>query len=391
MSANISEAVAPIALDVEERLGLLRRSMGRVVDRPVEVRRSRELRGRQPGFDAAVWQRLADLGWLGTLVPEELGGLGLDCADAAVIAEGLGAALYPEPFTAVGVFAAGCLVHGDNEELKAKLLPDLVRGAVLPSVAWREDGHEGDPLRPASIAVREGGVVRLHGAKRLAIAGAVADGFIVSAAEDGELGLYWVPAASVANSRVYRVLPDGRPSADVLFDGVEVPASHVVASAKAASAALTRAYDEALIVTSAELLGLCEAVLEITLEYLRTRVQFGKHIGSFQSLQHRAVDLYVQLRMSRHALDEVVAILTCDGVSPQTRSAQASRIKARCADTSLLITREAVQMHGAIGYSDECDVGLYLKRAIVLSAWLGGGDVHRRRFARIALGLPAGA
>lgn len=136
--------------------------------------------------------------------------------------------------------------------------------------------------------------------------------------------------------------------------------------------------------TSAELLGVLTKALEITLEYLRTRVQFGKPIGSFQALQHRMVDLYIGQRVCRHALDEVLAKADVPDLDGAARGALASRIKARCADTSLKITREAVQMHGAMGYSDECDIGLFLMRAITLSAWLGGAEVHRRRFSQLA-------
>ena len=136
--------------------------------------------------------------------------------------------------------------------------------------------------------------------------------------------------------------------------------------------------------TAAELLGVQSRAFEIALDYLRTRVQFGKPIGSFQALQHRAVDLYIEQRMCRHTLDEVIAKAAVPDLRPEARGALASRIKARCSEASLHITREAIQMHGAMGFSDECDIGLFLKRAVTLSAWLGGAEVHRRRFARLA-------
>ena len=373
--------------DAAERHLLLRASAKRFVNRPLQLKRVRSLRGQQPGYDKEVWRMFAELGWLGTLVPEEFGGLGLECADISVIAEELATALLPEPLTAAVVFAGGCLAYGDNVDLKSELLASLVQGNLIPAVAWREDAHECDPLDISTRADASHKGVKLYGIKRVVIAGISADGLIVTARAKDGLGLYWVPSAKIAGAITYKEMPDGRAMADVVFDGIEVPREHFVASAPVAEVSLMRAFDEALIVTSAELIGVCSAVLELTLDYLRTRVQFGKHIGSFQALQHRVVDLYIRQRICRHSLDEVLAITQQAGSAATKRSGQASRIKARCADASLLITREAVQMHGAMGYSDECDVGLYLKRAITLSSWLGGSDVHRKRYAKVALSL----
>jgi alkylation response protein AidB-like acyl-CoA dehydrogenase len=122
----------------------------------------------------------------------------------------------------------------------------------------------------------------------------------------------------------------------------------------------------------------------MTIDYLKTRVQFGKPIGSFQALQHRAVDLYVQQQLASAALEHVIAAMEHES-DPRLRSALASRAKARCAEAALTITRAAIQLHGAIGFTDEYDAGLYLKRAMVLAAWLGGPTWHRRRYARLAL------
>ena len=376
--------------DLGERLELLRDSAKRFSDRPAHIARSRRLRGHQPGYDREVWREFANLGWLGARVPESFGGLGLGCTEIAVIAEELSSALSPEPFPAAVVLAGGCSAYGDNENLKAELLPTLVTGDLIPALAWREDQHDGNPLAVSTRAEEMRGGVKLFGVKRLVIAGASADGVIVSArTESGAVGLYWVRKNRIAGATTYKALPDGREMADIVFDGVEVPNADVLASPDVAEGCLMRAYDDALVVTSAELIGVCEAVFALTLDYLRTRVQFGKPIGSFQSLQHRAADIYIQLRMCRHTLDEVLATVVRAARAREEVSAEASRVKARCSDASLLVTREAVQMHGAMGYSDECDVGLYLKRAITLSSWLGGADFHRKRYGKLALGLPA--
>jgi len=147
-----------------------------------------------------------------------------------------------------------------------------------------------------------------------------------------------------------------------------------------AAAALERAVDEAAVMASAEMLGVMEAALQMALAYMRTRVQFGKPIGSFQALQHKAADLYVQQELVRAVLQDAVRELD-GGADARDRARLASRCKARASDAGLRVTREVIQLHGAIGFTDEYDAGLYLKRALVLSAFLGNATAHRRRLA----------
>jgi alkylation response protein AidB-like acyl-CoA dehydrogenase len=166
---------------------------------------------------------------------------------------------------------------------------------------------------------------------------------------------------------------------------VLVPKAQVVAKGAAATAALALAFDHANAVASAELAGLMDRALEMSLDYLKTRVQFGKPIGSFQALQHRAVDLHIHREVASAVLEESLAALDAHPL-PHARAAAASRVKARCADAALKITRETIQLHGAIGFTDEFDAGLYLKRAMTLAAWLGGPTWHRRRYAALTRG-----
>ena len=173
-------------------------------------------------------------------------------------------------------------------------------------------------------------------------------------------------------------------SARLNFAAVATSADSRVASAATARAALQLAVDHATLAASAELLGLMECALEMTLDYLRTRVQFGKPIGSYQALQHRAVDLYIQKELTRATLGAAVAAVEDPACAAERRTAAASSAKARASQAALAICKEALQMHGAIGYTDEYDLGLYLNRALVLSAWLGNASAHRSRYAALA-------
>ena len=367
--------------EIRERLILLRESVNRFASHDAHLKRARLLRGTKPGYDKKVWLEMAELGWLGTLLPERLGGTGLTCAEMAVISEALGRSLFSEPLVSAAVLAGGAILYGDNESLKEELLPALAKGEMVPALAWREQDHNYELLRIETRAEDTPNGVKLYGIKRFIVGGLSADGFVVSARIHGGIGLYWVPSEAIATGLSFVELADGRPAAELTLSGLDVPKNHQIAGPGAAEVALVRSYDEALIITAAELLGVLTKASEITLDYLRTRMQFGKLIGSFQALQHRAVDLYIEQRICRHTLDQVITAITTPGLRPEARSALASRIKARCSDAALRITREAIQMHGAMGFSDECDIGLFLKRAITLAGWLGGTEVHRRRFA----------
>ena len=370
--------------ETNQQLAMLRESANRFCLAGSHLKRARQLRGTSPGFDRQVWQQMAELGWFGILVPQRFGGLELTCLEMAAVSEALGRSLFPEPVVAATVLGGGAILHGENDDLKAELLPALVKGYMIPALAWREADYQGDILTVNTRAEPTSSGVTISGVKRLIVGGAGADGFVVSARSVRGIGLYWIPADAVKQGLSPIELADGRAAADLTLAGIKVPHHHRIAGPGSAEAVLTRVYDEALIVTAAELLGVLTRSFEITLDYLRTRVQFGKLIGSYQGLQHRAVDLYAAEIMCRYALDEVLASVSMAQVEPKVRSALASRVKARCSEASLRVTREAIQMHGAIGFSDECDIGLFLKRAITLSGWLGGAEFHRRRFARLA-------
>jgi alkylation response protein AidB-like acyl-CoA dehydrogenase len=367
-----------------EHAALLKDSVTDFATRGTDIARVRALRGKPQEYDRAVWRQMAELGWLGISIPESYGGMGLGLADTAIIAEGLARALVPEPYTASVVLAAGALAGSDNEALKRDMLPAIATGKLLPTLAWQEQPGALDAGHIALRATPFEGGYRLSGTKRYMLGAAGADAYIVAARSDAGHILACLEPRSAGVSVDFAPLADGRHFGTLQLDDAVVSRERVAATGKVATAALERALDHATAIASAELYGVMSRALEMSIEYMKTRVQFGKPIGSFQALQHRAVDLYIQQQLASATLEEGLRELDRDP-APRERAALASRLKARCSDAGVRITREAIQIHGAIGFTDEYDAGLYLKRALVLAAWLGNANQHRRRYAALAL------
>jgi len=328
-------------------------------------------------IDRARWRLLAELGWIGLMAPEARGGAGLELPALAVIAEELGPAVLPEPLVCAAAFAVGIARLGDGPAAGA-LLERIVSGEIFAAVAWQE-GPSDFPGAPMATLTGGGDPTTLDGRKRFVSHAASADGFLTAARGTDGVEFHWVDRnAKGVDIRIDRTA-DGGSVGDLRFSHTPVSRSTLVASGAAGAAVLASAFDDAACATSAELLGLTRRLLATTLDYLRTRRQFGKLIGSFQALQHRAVDLYVQQELSAACLRDVLP--EWSATEPARRARQASRVKTRCSEAALEVGRESVQMHGAIGFTHECDVGLLLKRVVVLSARYGTAAAHRMRIA----------
>lgn len=365
-----------------EHAAMLMDSVADYTTRAADLPRVRRLPEGGDECSPAVWKQMAALGWLGVLVPESSGGLGLSLAEAAIVAEGLAGVLSPEPYTAVAVLSARVLERSHGP-MAADLLGGIAAGGQRPVVAWQEAADDFAGLRVETVARPCAGGFRISGSKQFVIGAAGAGGYIVSAQAADGLQLLWVPRDAAGLAVSLLPLADGRRYGSLALRDVQLPQENLLAAGAEARDALDRALDHAAVIVAAELAGVMKRTHALSLEYLKTRVQFGKAIGSFQVLQHRAVDLHIQQSLADAVLQEAVAQLDAEP-DAATRAREASRAKSRCADAALAITRAAIQFHGAMGFTEDCDVGLYVKRAMTLAAWLGNGRVHRLRYARLS-------
>jgi alkylation response protein AidB-like acyl-CoA dehydrogenase len=370
--------------DVLQQLTQVARS---VVPRdPVQVRAYRD---GAVGFDLALWQRFAELGWLGLLVPDEMDGAGAGVSAAAAVARTLGSAGRLEPFVACGVIVPACLA-GLPATSEVQRLTRSVLAGELVAPAWSAAGWGSTAGRPVSVTAGPDGIVLSGTAYWVPVI--TSDVFLVLAYAEDEPVLVRVDATTPGLRPTPQAMADGTKWTHLGFEGgVRLPETAILARGQVASTALADALEAGAIVRASELLGSMERMVELTLDYLRNRHQFGKPIGSFQALQHKAVDVWVQLKLAEAAVDAAVQ-LPADA-SRASRSAAASGAKARTSKSALRIASDCVQMHGAIGFTDEYELGHHVNRSLVNAAWLGNGSAHTRRYSQLAAGgaVPEGA
>ena len=342
--------------ETEENLRMLRDSVAAVAPRDGGLQRARALRFQQPGFDRTIWQQMCEMGWTGLRVPEADGGSELGMTEFCAIAEELAAGLVPEPLVACATSARVLRDH----DLASGLTGERV---IVP--AWQE---RADTLAVGTDTAFSDG--RVSGRKVFVTMAAGADGFLV--ATSGGLALVAADAAGV-HLEIAPTQDGGHFGTLTLTDA---PATPVPGD-------LAEAIEEAVLLTAASLLGIMERSFALTLDYMRTRKQFGRPIGSFQALQHRAADMKLQIALTRASVEHA-AVLVDSGAPHAECQAAVSRAKVRASEGAMLVTREGIQLHGGIGYTDEYDVGLYLRKAMVLANMLGSARLHRTRFAATA-------
>ncbi len=331
------------------------------------------LEGSEP-FDRALWQGLGEMGFLGAAIPEEYGGLGLGYLELCVIAEELGRALAPVPVSSSIFLVAEILKAAGSEEQKQKWLPKLASGEAIGTLAI-DEGPRHNPAAIATTASKSGDGWTLSGTKAFVHEAHGAALFIVAAQTPDGVGVFAVPADAAGLSLATRKLTDSRSHAHVTLANVKVGADAYLGG----SDLLDRLLDRARIVTAAEMLGLAEHSFGVTLDYLKQRVQFGQILATFQALQHRMAELFTRIELMRTDVEAALAALDSSTDVP----AMASLAKATANDTLHLVSREAIQLHGGIGMTDEFDIGLYMKRARAAQETFGDIAFNGDRLAKL--------
>jgi alkylation response protein AidB-like acyl-CoA dehydrogenase len=347
----------------------------------VALRRLRDS-GSELGYDPGVWKDISDMGWAGVVVPEEFGGSGFGYLSIGLILEETGRTLTASPLIASAVAAATALTLGGGASQKAIWLPRIADGSAVATLAC-DEGVRHAPDVVALTATRSGNDYVLSGNKVFVIEGMAADLLIVSARlSDGLAGndgiaLFLVPANAAGVMRDRLSIFDSRGAANIGFHDVRVGSDALL---KGGHALLEITLDCARAAVTAEMLGAANQAFDITLGYLKTRVQFGQVIGSFQALQHRAARIFMELELARSAVE--AALIAIDACSPEVPSL-VSAAKVKMGDTFHLMSIEMIQMHGGIGMTDAHDAGFYMKRARVAAASYGHQAYHRDRYARL--------
>ncbi|MFY3147669.1 acyl-CoA dehydrogenase [Achromobacter xylosoxidans] len=359
----------------------------------LQRRDQRQRKRAEAPADRDYWREIAGVGWLGMSVPETLGGLGLGWRAMAAVLEEAGRAQLPEPLVGAGVLPAALLarIAPVDAARRDALLQAVCGGETLLGLAWQEtegqlEAGEAATAFGVSVIEREGAYV-LNGEKRHVVPGAGVDGWLVTA--DGERGtaLFFVAAGTPGVTTQVHARADGAAACHLAIESAVMPADALLARDGVLDA-VDEALDLGRLMQSAELVGVARQVLADSVAYLNTRQQFGRPLASFQALQHRLVDAAMQVELAANSLLDALDTLAAQPDDATLRKTLASRAKARAARAGLEAARLAIQLHGAIGYTEECDVSLYFRSALHLAAWLGNAAAHRQRYGALAA-LPA--
>jgi alkylation response protein AidB-like acyl-CoA dehydrogenase len=348
------------------------------------------------GFSREHWRTFASLGWLGIAFPEHRGGFGGTPVETMIVMEAFGKGLVLEPFVPTVVLGGSALAFGSTRSAHDELLERMIEGELLMSIAYAEAGSRYDPATVETRARYDGSDLIIDGNKCAVPFGGAVDKLVVSVRTNGTRddadGITLVlidRTAPGVTTNDYRTV-DGQRAADIVFTGVRVPAEAVLGEVDAGLPLLERVLDGGIGALAAEALGTMAFMQRTTVEYLKAREQFGVPIGSFQALQHRAVDMLIQLELARSICFYGTMALV-DDADARERSRALSATKVQVARSGRFVGQQAIQLHGGIGMSEEYAVGHYFKRMSMLELALGDVDFHLRRYVRLGREIIAGA
>jgi alkylation response protein AidB-like acyl-CoA dehydrogenase len=371
-----------------EEQQLLRDALGRFIEREYTFEKRRAIVRSAEGFSREVWAQLAEMGLLGLTVPEAYGGFGGTAVDTLIAMQAIGNGLMVEPYLASAVLGAGVVARAGTHAQRERLLPASARGELLLTLAHGEAGARYELAHVATRARRDGGRFVLDGRKAVVPWGAQADTLVVSARTAGDvrdvegISLFLIDrAAKGVSVRNYRTI-DGQRAAEIALDAVAVDEAAVLDPLDRALPVIERIADVGAAALCAEAVGVMETLHAQTLDYMKTRHQFGQPIGRFQALQHRAVDMFIHLEQSRSMA--LLAAVNAGAEDAVERGRTVSAAKVHLGRSGRLVGQAAIQLHGGMGVTDELPASHYAKRLTMIDFQLGDADYHAERF--IALG-----
>ena len=375
----------PLVLTEEQ--SMLRDSARGLISDKAPVSHLRHLRDSKDltGFSRELWATFAEMGFAGLLVPEQFGGSALGSVEAGVVMEEIGRTLMPSPFLSTAVLAVSALSRGGSAAQKSEHLPKISAGSLLAALAIDERTKH-RPLQTSLQAVRSGNGFRLNGAKSFVVDGHVADLLIVAARTAGSAGeragltLFLVDPRAKGIAIERTVMVDSHNAARIDFDNAEVNADGVLGEVDQGFSLLEAVLNTGRGAVASEMVGLSDEVFGRTVAYLKERKQFGRPIGEFQALQHRAAQLYIEIEITRAAVLKGLQALDGDAVNAAAAVAVA---KARAGATATRAVQEGVQMHGGMGMTDQFDIGFFMKRARVCEELFGDANYHADQLARM--------
>ena len=374
--------------EFNEEQKMLKESMHRWFQDNYSFEQRRVIADSEAGFSREHWSTFAELGWLSIPFSEDNGGFGGNIIDTAGMMEEFGKVLLLEPALSTLILFGGLLESSSNTDLAAAIIPSVIDGSVLGSLATYEPQARFDLSNIATSATKEGDDYVLNGQKSIVLGGATADHFIVSARTSGSqtddtgITLFLVDKGQVEVSPMQMM--DGEMAADINLDGVRVSADKLVSEVGNGYALLSSVLQTANVALCAEALGIMSKLNATTVEYTKTRKQFGVPISSFQVLQHRMVDTFIAYEQSKSLLYGTLCELTDDATSDREAAIAVNALRTLIARNTKLVGDEAIQMHGGMGITDELDIGHYVKRLLMINLIFGNGDFYQKQFNKMA-------
>ena len=370
--------------DLSEEQTMIKDSIARFVQDNYAYDQRNQVVAMPHGFSNEHWQQFAELGWLSIPFDEAYGGFGGGPVDTMVIMQELGRGLVIEPFLPTILLFGGLLQAGATEELKSELIPNIIAGELQGGFAYLERQSRYAMTDVKTRARQDGVNWVLSGEKTVVLNGAAADKLVVLARSSGEQtdtngpSLFLVDCAAAGVETTSYRMTDGREAANIVLDNVTAEA--LIGGPGEAYAIMTPVIERAMLAVAADALGAMEFLNGQTLEYLKTRKQFGTHIGSFQALQHRMVDMFAACENARSLLYRAVCAMDAGDEDAQ-RSLLALKVMVGRAGRK--IGGEGIQMHGGMGMTEELSVGAYVKRLMIANTLFGDADYHQQRFSAL--------